>query len=219
MILSSLFWGYAIAPIPAGLIAQAFGPKTPMLIAMLVASMLTVLTPEFAAFGWKYLCASRIIIGFMHGFGLPCIYALVAKWIHPIERSFLTSVVYAGSNIGTISMLAFSGVIASSSIGWPGIFIVSGGLGLLWTVFWFMFGDNTPADCVSISVEEQTFIESMPGTSYQKQPIPWKKIFTSKAFLSLLLTQFAGSWGFYLLLTQIPSYINGVMHFDIAAVS
>lgn len=158
------------------------------------------------------------MIGVMHGFGLPCIFALVSKWIHPIERGLLTSIVYAGSNIGTISMLALSGIIAASSMGWPAIFLVSGSLGLFWSVFWFVFGDNTPADCLTISVEEQTFIESMPGTSYQKQPIPWTKIFTSKAFLSLLVTQFAGSWGFYLLLTQIPSFIDGVMHFNIASV-
>lgn len=48
--------------------------------------------------------------------------------------------------------------------------------------------------------------------------IPWKSILTSKPFYALILVQCAQNFGFYTLLTQIPSYLSYVMGFDIKKV-
>lgn len=48
---------------------------------------------------------------------------------------------------------------------------------------------------------------------------PWGKIFTSMSFLSLMLVHCAHNWGFWTLLTKIPSYMKTVLEFDIKQVS
>lgn len=116
-------------------------------------------------------------------------------------------------------MLAVSGVIAASSIGWPGIFYVSGAFGVVWGVAFYIFGSDSPSECASITKEEREYITSMPGSSNdRKKTIPWKEISTSKPFWALLISHCAQNWGFWTLLTQIPSYMNHVLNFDIKSV-
>lgn len=60
-------------------------------------------------------------------------------------------------------MLAVSGLIASSPLGWPGIFYISGGFGLVWTVFWVFLGSNSPEVNSHISAEEKDYIQASLG--------------------------------------------------------
>lgn len=60
-------------------------------------------------------------------------------------------------------MLAVSGVIASSSLGWPGIFYISGGFGLVWTVVWVFLGSDSPEVNQRISDEEKEYIQVSLG--------------------------------------------------------
>lgn len=116
-------------------------------------------------------------------------------------------------------MLAVSGEIAASSFGWPGIFYISGAVGVLWSIAFYIFGSNAPSDNATITREEREFIESMPGSSNdRKRVIPWRQIFTSKPFWALLICHCAQNWGFWTLLTQIPSYMKHVLDFDIKSV-
>lgn len=67
---------------------------------------------------------------------------------------------------GTVVMLGISGVLASSSMGWPSIFYFSGVAGLVWSILWFFYGSSSPADCRGrISSEERQFIETSLNTT------------------------------------------------------
>nr|XP_032517374.1 putative inorganic phosphate cotransporter [Danaus plexippus plexippus] len=50
-----------------------------------------------------------------------------------------------------------------------------------------------------------------------KMPTPWKAIFTSLPFISLILTHCGQNWGFWTLMTEIPSYMKQVLGVDIKA--
>lgn len=215
--LASLFWGYAIAPIPAGLLAHKIGPKIPMICAIVIASVLTTLLPLIVYKGWQYVCIARFFIGLMHGFGLPCIYTILSKWVHPQERSLSVSMVFIGGYLGTIIMLAISGSIAVSSIGWPGIFYISGAIGLIYSVILYIYGSNSPLDCIhKVSKDELEIYEFIiEMDSKQKPATPWREILSSMPFWSLLCAHMAGSWGFFLMIIELPSIINGLIGIDI----
>lgn len=60
-------------------------------------------------------------------------------------------------------MLLVAGEIASSSLGWPGIFYICGGLGILWSLFWAYYGSNSPEENKQISAAEKEYIQTSLG--------------------------------------------------------
>ena len=63
-LLASFFWGYVITQIPAGQLAQRFGPKILLTGALFFGSVFTVLMPVAAEVGdWGLLCGTRVIQG------------------------------------------------------------------------------------------------------------------------------------------------------------
>jgi hypothetical protein len=59
--------------------------------------------------------------------------------------------------------MSASGVLASSSIGWPSIFYIFGAVGILWVLLWFALGADRPGTHKFISKEEQAYIETNLG--------------------------------------------------------
>lgn len=194
-----------------------YGAKILLTIASIACSILTLLTPWAASIDWKLLLATRALQGLFQGFYYPCVHTLLAKWIHPCERGTLTTITYSGTQIGSVIMLATSGILAST-IGWPAIFYFSGGATAIWTIFWCIFGANTPATCTSISIEERQFIESTPGTSNKQLNTPWKDILQSIPIYALLSVHSTQCWGFWTLLTETPSFLKQIFQFDIKTV-
>ena len=63
-LLASFFWGYVITQIPAGHLAQRFGPKILLTGSLFICSVFTVLMPVAAEVGdWGLLCGTRVIQG------------------------------------------------------------------------------------------------------------------------------------------------------------
>jgi MFS transporter, ACS family, solute carrier family 17 (sodium-dependent inorganic phosphate cotransporter), member 5 len=139
----------------------------------------------------------------------------------PSERGTIGTYCYSGAQFGTVVMLAVSGVLASSSLGWPSIFYFSGSAGLVWVIIYYFYGASSPSECQDkISEEERQFIESSlssgsGGHDSSTIRTPWKKIFTSVPVISLVIAHSAHNWGFWTMLTEIPSYMKSVLHFNI----
>ena len=55
--------------------------------------------------------------------------------------------------------------------------------------------------------------------SRKKPKIPLKAIFTSVPFYAILIAHCCQNWGFYTLLTEMPTYLKNILHFDIKTVS
>lgn len=207
-----------MAQVPIGQLAQHFGAKPLLSFGSLVCAVLTLVTPYAASLDWRYMLATRALQGLFQGFYYPCVHTLLSKWVHPNERSVLATIVYSGTQAGSVAMLALSGVLASSTLGWPGIFYCSGGATFIWTVFWLIFGSSSPAQCTRISVEEKQYIESAPGSSRTQLSVPWLCILRSVPVLALIVVHATQCWGFWSLLTETPTYLHDVFDFDIKTV-
>ena len=48
---------------------------------------------------------------------------------------------------------------------------------------------------------------------------PIKKIFTSLPFYGLLMTHIGYNWGYFIIATEIPSYLNNIQHVSLKIVS
>uniref|UniRef100_W8BE84 Putative inorganic phosphate cotransporter n=1 Tax=Ceratitis capitata TaxID=7213 RepID=W8BE84_CERCA len=221
-ILSSFFCGYIFTQVPGGILTRRLGGKILLLLSFFISSIMALLTPWGVSIGgWKLLCFIRFLQGFGQGVTMPAIHTLVANWSPLEERSSLAAYSYSGSQLGTVSILASSGVLASSSLGWPSLFYIPGALGLFWCVAWIIWGANSPAECRHVSAAERALIEDSLNKSAKQEenrtrlPIPWRQIFTSLPFFVVLISHCANSWVFWTILTQIPSYMKSVLGKDI----
>nr|XP_053629149.1 sialin-like [Cherax quadricarinatus] len=152
LILGSFFWGYVLTNMIGGRLGELIGGKVVFGVGVLVTSILTLVTPVVAHTSTPLLIALRVVEGLGEGVTFPAMNALMAKWVPPLERSKMSSLVYAGSQFGTVVSLPISGLLCQSSFlkGWPAVFYLFGVLGLLWFFAW-MFLNGGNALCLPIS--------------------------------------------------------------------
>lgn len=199
--------------------AQNFGAKILLTIGSFMCGLLTLITPWAASVDLKFMIVSRVLQGLFQGFFYPCVHTLLAKWVHPSERGVLTTFAYSGTQLGSVVMLALSGVLASSPMGWPLIFYVSGGATIIWTIIWMILGSSSPEVCSRISIEEKKFIESTPGSTHGRLKTPWLSILRSRPVYALIIVHATQCWGFWTLLTETPTFLQEVFKMDIKTVT
>ena len=69
-----------------------------------------------------------------------------------------------------------------------------------------------------IGQDDEQPIISYSGDSTKAPSIPYKAIFTSMPFYAILIAHTAQNWSFYTLLSELPTYMNQILHFDIKEV-
>jgi MFS transporter, ACS family, solute carrier family 17 (sodium-dependent inorganic phosphate cotransporter), other len=194
----------------AYLCLQIFG------VGILGTSLMTLLTPVLCYQGIYYLYAVRVIEGILGGLSFPSVNAVYAKWSPPLERSRVSGVGMSGCFAGTVITMLASGWL-SVHFGWQSIFYVFGAFGTFWSVLWFIFVKESPEnDCKMNTLERNFIVKSLErrGQVNVVKP-PWKSIFTSMPVMSIAVAHFSYTWGFYTLLTALPSYMKDILDFDL----
>jgi len=207
----------AILQVIGGWLAERIGGKILFGGGILVEAGLTLLTPVAARCSVYLLIAMRVMAGVSEGVSLPSMYALLSRWIPPIERSRAVTFLYAGHGLGAVIGTSVSGVLCDYGFagGWPSVFYVFGVAGCLWSLAWFLLCHNSPSTHPRISVSERQYIEkSMESCETSvKPPTPWMKIATSLPVWACATAHFAGDWGLYTMLTCLPMYMRDVLQF------
>ncbi|KAL5279832.1 hypothetical protein ACFFRR_004066 [Megaselia abdita] len=215
LVLSSFFYGYIMTQFIGGYIGGKIGGNLVFGIGIGMTAFLTLLTPLAAKHSLGMLLAVRIIEGIFEGVTFPCIHAVWSRWAPPLERSRMASIAFAGNYAGTVIAMPSSGLLAQK-YGWESVFYVFGSIGVVWFFLWMIIVKEGPEKDKYISQDELNFIQSQLGTT--GRPVvkhPWKAIFTSTAFYAIAASHFSENWGFYTLLTQLPTYLKDVMDFNL----
>ncbi|XP_072948733.1 putative inorganic phosphate cotransporter [Epargyreus clarus] len=221
VILSSFAWGYVILQGASGELASKFGGMNLMILSVGVNSIVSLLLPVAAIYGgWMVVCGCRLIQGLLQGLMFPALHYLIGKWVPVNERSQMASFIISGAQFGTGAQLIVSGYIAEYW-GWPAIFYVNGVVGLVWVVAYLLVGSDNPQISKLISDEERFHIQSSLGQigGHKRLRTPWKAILTSIPFIATVITNTGFTWGYWTLLTEIPTYMSKVLNVDIKSVS
>lgn len=152
------------------------------------------------------------------GVTFPAEHTMISRWAPPSERSTISSIIYAGTALGTVISMLMAGMLANY-FGWASIFYVMGGLSCIWMVLWIFLIQDTPQQQPFIDQAERDYIAKSLNTgdsnSHGKKKIPWKAILTSGPFLGILIAHTCSNWGWYMLLIELPIYMKGVLKFEI----
>ncbi|KOX74622.1 Putative inorganic phosphate cotransporter [Melipona quadrifasciata] len=229
MIITSFFWGYAIMQIPSGCIAAVWSAQKLLSVGALLCGILNFLIPTVAHYGdYIAVCICRVGMGLCQSCLLPCIHILLSKWAPPLERSRLGTFAYAGAQFGTVICFPISGELAAN-VGWPYIFYVFGALSIIWSIGFFIFGSDSPSKHSWISKKERRYIENSLKTIDKEEKVadkeksdnetvmrtPWKAIFTSVPMWALVIVHCGQNWGYWTLITELPTYMNDILKFNL----
>lgn len=215
LILSSYFVGYFVTQIPGGRMAEIFSGKWVFLVAVLMNTVGTLLTPCLAFLDLKALIAIRVFEGFGGGFTFPAMNVLVAAWSPPTERSTIGSIAFSGASLGTVLSMMSSGVIMTT-ISWEAVFYIQGTLSLFWCLMWAVLVSDSPSTSRFAKQEEKEYIESsQPKQTPGKKPsVPWLSMLTSVPFITLSVSHFCNNFGWYMLLVELPLFARSGLKVD-----
>ncbi|XP_031570159.1 vesicular glutamate transporter 1-like [Actinia tenebrosa] len=219
IILGSFYYGYAVFQIPAGMLALRYGGKPVFGFAILIASILTVVTPPIVRYNFKLFIVLRIFEGLALGLIAAAHHCIWATWSPMFERSSLLTIAGSGTIVGTIVTMPITGVLSESEGGWPFAFYFIGSFGILWFVVWQICMYETPKDHPCISKEEIDYIGNpwdMDPEKVVKINIPWKDIGLSLPVWACTLTFLVSDWCFYTMLICIPLYMKQVLKCSVA---
>lgn len=222
-VLSAFYYGYFITQLPGGVIAGIIGPKWVFGIGLLLPSVLTLFTSAAAAASPAVLMGLRFVEGLGEGVLFPAMHTLLGKWIPPMERSKIPAFIYAGYYVGTVTTFACSGFLAGSSLRWPSIFYISGGIGCAWFIFWVVFVSDSPEEHRWISKQETDYIVNSIKVDQSKQinvqhricQTPWLSFAKSLPLYAITVSHFCHGYGFYTILIYLPIYLRNILGYDI----
>ncbi|XP_070392578.1 sialin-like [Dermacentor albipictus] len=217
-VLNAFFYGYIITQIPAGWLSEVINPAWILAAGVGITSLLTLATAVVARASFGAFLGLRVLEGIAEGVTFPSTFAIMARWSPVQERSFLLAVSTLGSILGTAVTLPISAVLCQYGFagGWPSVFYLTGLLGCVWFVFWVLIASDRPEKHRFISQEEKKHIVESRGATFSvHKSVPWASILTSRAVWMCALIKFCGAWSFYTLLTELPSYLADVLHFNI----
>jgi len=198
---SVFFYGFTASHLPGGWLADRFGGRRVLSVAVLAWSFITGMTSLATGFGT--LVAARLALGLGEGVNMPSILNLVARWFPPEERTRATTVAVVGVQAGTLVALPLSAWIAAS-FGWRVIFQSYAVLGLAWVALWLaVIGEKPPP---------------ASNSSPARPPpvaIPWRVLLRERPVWAVLLTTFVTNWTVWFFFAWLPTYFMKVHGFSL----
>ncbi|OIR58098.1 MAG: major facilitator superfamily transporter [Amphiamblys sp. WSBS2006] len=235
-VLSGFFYGYVVTQVLSGWAADLFGGVNLAFSGMVVCCAGILCIPFAASRGVWALFLCRAVLGVFEGLVFPVFHSMVCRWIPPCERSFTVSLFTASMQLGMIFSNILSPLSIESSLGWRGVFFVSGAVGLVWAGVWLFFMTNTPREHRSVSEKEAVYIEReirrqekgdetevqdylcgctmLDAFDTDPRGIPWRGVFSSGVFWAVLATQFFNSWCMFVFQQWLPTYYRAVFQTD-----
>lgn len=155
------------------------------------------------------LLAVRLLFGAGEAGAWPNVARTFSKWIPATERGRAQGVFFAGAFLAgglTPALVA----LLEPRIGWRGVFLACGSLGLVWAAGWYRWFRDEPGEHAQVGAEElSTILKGRGGDSeghhggagivrrFAANPSAW----------ALCLGYFSNSYGSYFVMTWLPTYL------------
>jgi MFS transporter, ACS family, hexuronate transporter len=198
---------YAVGMFIAGRLIDKFGTKIGYGVSVIlwsIAAMGHALAKGVWGFGiW------RGFLGISEAGNFPAANKAVAEWFPKKERALAFGIFNSGTNVGAIvAPLAIPAMIVAW--GWQAAFIITGALGFIWVILWFIFYE-VPEKHKKVSAGELDYIHSDADEQTETtEKVPWLKLFKYRQtwlfFIGKGLTD--PIWWFYLF--WIPGWLSTV---------
>ncbi len=207
LILGAFFWTYAACQLPSGWFVDKVGPRIAYTFAVVWWSIFTAATA--VARGFTSLFGFRLLLGIGEAPAYPTNAKSVAEWFPRSERAFATSIYDSGARAGTVAALPLCTWIIRS-YGWRTSFVITGIIGILWSVVWYaIYRHPSKHPLISDAEREHILSGQPPANPATLGPkVPWSSLFKFRAIWGMMMGFFCLNFVIYFFVTWFPTYLR-----------
>lgn len=233
-VFSSFLIGYAVCQAPAGRLADRFGPRRVIALAVLWWGLFTALTasvPVGLSGALVLLISIRMLLGAGEAVIYPASNQFVSKWIPTSERGLANGLIFAGVGAGagvTPPLIAYIMI----HHGWHAAFWISAAVGVVVGAIWFAVARDNPESHPWVSGHELSHIErgltldsgdlghSRAGRALSQAaepPLPWRVILRSREVVAMALSYFTYGYVAWIFFSWFFIYLSRVRGLNLKA--
>lgn len=200
ILFSAFAWTYSVMQIPGGILVDVVKVRILypfILTAWSLATLLQGMVSSLAA-----MVGCRMAIGAFEAPSYPANNKIVTRWFPPEERAGAIAVYTSGQFIGLAFLMPVLALI-QEYFTWRGLFIISGLIGIVWAVIWYLLYRD-PA-------EENTSAAGEPGAEVPQAKVSWHNLaiaFSSRKLWGVYIGQFCLGGTLIFFLTWFPTYLR-----------
>jgi MFS transporter, ACS family, hexuronate transporter len=206
---SAFLLSYALMYLGGGKLVDALGTRIGFAVIMTFWSLANASHALATSFGM--LIASRFLLGMGEGGGFPAATRAVAEWFMPKERATAMGIINAGTAVGAVIAPPLIALVLGYA-GWRWIFVITGGMGLLWTLWWissYLSPENHP---------EPDGDNLNSGAMNSTARLRWIDLLRVRESWGLISAKFFSDAAWYFYLFWLPKYLYDARGFDVKAV-
>lgn len=207
---------YALGLLGAGRLIDKLGTKIGYAVATFLWSLAAIahaLAKSTLGFG-----VARAALGMTEAGNFPAAIKATAEWFPKKERAFATGIFNSGTNIGAI-IAPLSVPFIAKHFGWQWAFIITGAVGFIWLILWWMFYE-IPAKHKKLTKAEFDYIHSdqeevvFENIESNTKKLTWIQLLGFRQTWAFALGKFLTDpiWWFYLF--WLPDFLDKEYHLE-----
>jgi MFS family permease len=209
--ISAFGWSYALCQIPGGWMADRFGPRVVLAVAMAWWAIFTAATA--LSFNAVSLAATRLLFGAGEAAAFPAGSRALVPWLPLKHRAFGQGFQHSGARLGAAVAPAVVVYLIAVS-GWRRVFYVFGGVGIAWAIGWYTSYRNTPGEHPRVDAAELALLPATQIRNESKRAVPWRRILRDRNLRQLSTVYFCYGFVIWLYLAWFPTYLREARHFS-----
>ncbi len=218
-IFSAFVIGYALFQVPGGWLADRWGIRIVLTIALLWWSCFTALTAMAAASDLAgllgivaVLALTRFLLGVGEATALPAFNRAVTDWLPAHERGLGIGIAIGGIGIGSAMTPPVTAWIMLN-YGWQTAFFVSAALGIGLAAIWWLLARDRPSDHPWVA--KPGTVASAARVSIKPPSIPWAALKRTPTVWWLVLSYSCLGYVAYVYMSWFYLYLVNVRGFDV----
>ncbi len=196
---------YALGMLFAGRVIDKLGTKIGYALATGLWSIAAI--GHALATGTGTFSIARIFLGITESGNFPAAIKATAEWFPKKERALATGIFNSGSNIGAI-VAPLTVPLIAHNWGWQWAFILTGIIGFIWLILWFIFYE-VPSKQKKLLQPEFEYIHSDKDEDQTNtEKVSWFKLLSFKQTWAFAIGKFITDpiWWFYLF--WLPDFLR-----------
>jgi D-galactonate transporter len=223
IIFSAFVWAYALFQVPGGWLSDRFGARNVLTVIVGYWSVMTAATA--AATGAMSFVVVRFLFGMGEAGAFPGATRAMQLWYPREERGLVQGLTHSASRLGAAIAPPLV-VLIITTLSWRWVFYISGAIGFVWAIWWYLSYRNLPEEHGMVNRTELALIRGVGENGEIKEAhverqaanVPWGTLLRSPNMWAIMCAYFTYVYCLYIFLTWLPSYLVDARHFTLLKV-